>query len=89
MKGLGKRAFNNIADTTSNTTVDASRQSPPVKTARSTPLYELRKGYLWVSDLLSQAWCEQQMFYKLTTPIAAPADPVIKAGSELHLARGQ
>ena len=56
---------------------------------KTTPLYALRKGYLWVSDLLSQAWCEQQMFYKFTVPTVVEVDPAMKAGTDLHLARGQ
>ena len=53
-----------------------------------TPLKELRSGYLWVSDLVSQTWCEQQMVYRFTLPTEKVDKPVITTGTDMHLARG-
>lgn len=52
------------------------------------PIDKWRHGYLWVSHLVSQMWCEQQMEYGFTKKEAILAEPqhVIR-GSELHLAR--
>lgn len=51
------------------------------------PLLEFRRGYLWVSDLSSQMWCEQQLHYKFTSPLVVPEAPQLTKGTELHLAR--
>ncbi|XP_074640903.1 exonuclease V-like [Tubulanus polymorphus] len=59
------------------------------------PLERIRGGYLWVSDLISQSWCEHQMIYKLTgvaflvPQIIPPIEEskIVTAGSNLHLAR--
>lgn len=53
-----------------------------------TPLQKFRPGYLWVSDFTRQSWCEQQMYYMFTVPTIVEEDPVMTAGSNLHLARG-
>ena len=52
-----------------------------------TPLTDFRNGYLWVSDLCSQMWCEQQIEYKLTAPAKEPESEQMAKGSELHLER--
>ena len=52
-----------------------------------TPLTDFRNGYLWVSDLCSQMWCEQQIEYKLTAPVKEPESEQMAKGSELHLER--
>ena len=54
----------------------------------STPVHQLRSDYLWVTDLVQQNWCEQQMVYKLTLPTVAVEEPAMTEGSNLHLARG-
>ena len=51
------------------------------------PLTQIRNGYLWVSDLCSQLWCEQQNEYKLTAPSKEPESEQMTKGTELHLAR--
>ena len=53
-----------------------------------TPLERFRPGYLWVSDLTRQLWCEQQMWYSFTLPGIVEENPVMTEGSNLHLARG-
>ena len=53
------------------------------------PLLEYKRGYLWVSDLCSQTWCERQLHYKFTVPTIKVENPVMTAGSNLHLARGE
>ena len=52
------------------------------------PIDKWRPGYLWVSHLTSQLWCEQQMEYGFSRPqLASPDNPQMVRGSELHLAR--
>ena len=51
------------------------------------PLTQIRNGYLWVSDLCSQMWCEQQIEYKLLAPSKEPETEQMSKGTELHLAR--
>ena len=52
------------------------------------PIDKWRPGYLWVSHLTSQLWCEQQMEYGFSRPqLASPDPPQMVRGSELHLAR--
>ena len=52
------------------------------------PIDKWRPGYLWVSHLTSQLWCEQQMEYGFSRPQEASRDPEhVVRGSELHLAR--
>lgn len=53
-------------------------------------LERFRPGYLWVTDLTKQNWCEQQLFYTFTIPTVAVVEdtPVMKAGTDFHLARG-
>lgn len=53
-------------------------------------LERFRPGYLWVTDLTKQNWCEQQLFYAFTIPMVAVVEdtPVMKAGTDYHLARG-
>jgi len=53
-----------------------------------TPLERWRKGYLWVTHLVNQLWCEQQLEYGFTRPKDAVEQPsYVSKGSELHLAR--
>lgn len=52
------------------------------------PLHQFRPGYLWVSDLSSQSWCEQQLYYKFTVPGIVEENPAMTKGTNLHLARG-
>ena len=54
-----------------------------------TPLERFRPGYLWVSDLTRQHWCEQQLWYSFTVPGIVEENPVMTEGSSLHLARGR
>ncbi|XP_069136476.1 exonuclease V-like [Argopecten irradians] len=53
----------------------------------ATPLEMFRPGYLWVSDLTKQHWCEQQLLYSFTVPGIVVEDPVMTKGSNLHLQR--
>ncbi|KAK6190139.1 hypothetical protein SNE40_002070 [Patella caerulea] len=56
-----------------------------------TPLERFRPGYLWVSDLTKQNWCEQQLYYSFTMSGIIEVNPVVQKvmteGSNLHLAR--
>ena len=52
------------------------------------PLERFRPGYLWVTDLTRQNWCEQQLYYSFTIPTTAEENPAMIAGSDYHLARG-
>ena len=51
------------------------------------PLEKFRKGYLWVSNLTAQIWCEQQMEYGFTRPQEIKEPEHVFRGSELHLSR--
>nr|XP_022286184.1 exonuclease V-like isoform X4 [Crassostrea virginica] len=51
------------------------------------PLERFRPGYLWVTDLTRQNWCEQQLYYSFTIPTIAEENPVMTAGTDYHLAR--
>ncbi|XP_062575022.1 exonuclease V-like [Saccostrea cucullata] len=51
------------------------------------PLEKFRPGYLWVTDFTRQSWCEQQLYYTFTIPTIAEENPVMTAGTDLHLAR--
>ncbi|XP_072445924.1 exonuclease V isoform X3 [Chiloscyllium punctatum] len=56
------------------------------------PLERFGRKYLNVTDLSRQAWCEQQVVYGLELPHIEQLReevPVVKAGSCLHLARGE
>ena len=68
---------------------DAQPSGIDTKTLKSLtcPLSQIRNGYLWVSDLCSQLWCEQQNEYKLTAPSKEPESEQMTKGTELHLAR--
>jgi hypothetical protein len=52
------------------------------------PLEKFRPGYLWVTDLTRQIWCEQQLYYSFTVPCVEVENPAMTAGTDLHLARG-
>ena len=45
------------------------------------------RGYLCVSDMTKQLWCEQQALLHVTTDIDIES-PELLRGTELHLARG-
>ncbi|WAR01313.1 EXO5-like protein [Mya arenaria] len=51
------------------------------------PLSSFRPGYLWVSDLTRQNWCEQQLYYSFTVPGLVEEKPVMTEGTNLHLER--
>ena len=53
-----------------------------------TPLERFRPGYLWVSDITRQSWCEQQLYYSFTEPSLVEDKPVMTEGTNLHLERG-
>lgn len=53
------------------------------------PLHQFRPGYLWVSDLTRQHWCEQQLYYSFTEPGLVEEKPVMTEGTNLHLERGR
>ncbi|XP_064653312.1 exonuclease V-like [Lineus longissimus] len=63
-------------------------QSEKKRSDQRSPLERYRGGYLWVTDLCKQIWCEQQMFYHLTMPrVIVEESPIVTVGQNLHLAR--
>ena len=56
-----------------------------------TPLDRFRggAGYLSVSDLTAQFWCEQQMEYNFLAPEPRPESEQMQLGKDIHLARGE
>ena len=74
------------AETMATKDLKASTRVPPP--AQISPLEQYRGGSLWVSDLSSQSWCEQQMVYNFTVPGVVVENPVMTAGTNMHLARG-
>jgi len=54
-----------------------------------TPLDRFRggAGYLSVSDLTAQFWCEQQMEYNFLAPEPRPESEQMQLGKDIHLAR--
>ncbi|XP_053312801.1 exonuclease V [Spea bombifrons] len=54
-----------------------------------TPLEKYHMKYLWVTNLCSQTWCEQQMVYEFELPafLQPEKSAVMNAGSSIHLAR--
>ncbi|XP_027718188.1 exonuclease V isoform X2 [Vombatus ursinus] len=54
-----------------------------------TPMERFHLGCLWVSDLSTQSWCEQQMVYRKERPGFPSAEKaaVLDAGASIHLAR--
>ncbi|XP_071946595.1 exonuclease V-like isoform X2 [Antedon mediterranea] len=64
-------------------------ESPPAKKNRVfTPFQLFRGKYLNVTDLTSQAWCEQELVYTFTRiPTVEVDSSGLKAGSSIHLAR--
>lgn len=69
----------------------ASQQMAETLLKGSVLLRLVRSGYVWVSDLSSQAWCEMKMYYSFSLPLQMPVevveDPVMQIGSAIHLAR--
>lgn len=61
-----------------------------VSTNILTPFDRFRgeKGYLSVSNLVTQFWCEQQMEYNFLVPEQKPETEEMKIGKSIHLARG-
>ena len=47
-----------------------------------------KKGYLSVSNLVAQFWCEQQMEYNFLIPEQKPDTEEVQIGRSIHLARG-
>ncbi|XP_013381053.1 exonuclease V-like [Lingula anatina] len=56
-------------------------------TTRPLDLFSPGRGYLWVSSLTAQMWCEQKLHYSLTLPVVEVEKPAISKGTDLHLAR--
>ncbi|XP_053375121.1 exonuclease V-like [Mercenaria mercenaria] len=86
---LLSRAIENY-ETTSNPITNNAERVIPVVTSEGelgSPLSRFRPGYLWVSDLTRQNWCEQQLYYSFTVPSVVEENPVMTEGSSLHLAR--
>lgn len=56
-----------------------------------TPLDKFKRGlgYLSVSDLTAQFWCEQQMEYDFLAPEPKPESVAMQQGKTIHLARGK
>lgn len=56
-----------------------------------TPLNKFRGGlgYLSVSDLTAQFWCEQQMEYNFLAPEPKPETVQMQLGKDIHMARGK
>ena len=56
-----------------------------------TPLDKFRGGlgYLSVSDLTAQFWCEQQMEYNFLAPEPKPETVQMQLGKDIHTARGK
>ncbi|OWF55301.1 exonuclease V-like [Mizuhopecten yessoensis] len=77
-------------DTSSSVVSTNKTERPRViidQTGSISPLEDFRPGYLWVSDLTKQHWCEQQLLYSFTVPGVLVEDPVMTKGSNLHLQR--
>ncbi|XP_033747707.1 exonuclease V-like [Pecten maximus] len=74
-------------DTACSGSVTRTDQIIVDQTDKSTPLEMFRPGYLWVSDITRQHWCEQQLLYSFTVPGILVEDPVMTKGSDLHLQR--
>ncbi|KAG8450705.1 hypothetical protein GDO86_003107 [Hymenochirus boettgeri] len=53
------------------------------------PLDKFRMKYLWVTNLCSQTWCEQQMVYEFEFPGVEKQEKTeaMNAGASIHLAR--
>ena len=56
----------------------------------STPLEKFKggRGYLSVTDLTAQFWCEQQMEYSFSAPELKLESEPMKMGKLIHLERG-
>ena len=56
-----------------------------------TPLDKFRGGlgYVSVSDLTAQFWCEQQMEYNFLAPEPKPETVQMQLGKDIHMARGK
>lgn len=73
-----------------NLKTDFNSTFEPFPESRSSlpPIQLYRNGYLWVSDISRQAWCEQQLEYSFTKlQMEEPEAPQLSKGTELHLAR--
>ncbi|OCT94275.1 exonuclease V [Xenopus laevis] len=53
------------------------------------PMEKYRMKYLWVTNLCSQAWCEQQMMYEFEFPelLKLEKTDAMNKGASIHLAR--
>lgn len=72
-------------------TDDKEDASNSLKKFISSPLEKFRggQGYLSVSDLTAQFWCEQQMEYNYLAPEPKPESEPMQLGKNIHLARGK
>ncbi|KAI8514345.1 Mitochondrial 5'-3' exonuclease and sliding exonuclease [Branchiostoma belcheri] len=63
--------------------------SHAAKKRRTVPLYLYRWGYLCVTDICSQSWCEQQMVYTYAPPgdIEVVESAQMKKGATMHKER--
>ncbi|XP_078613373.1 exonuclease V-like [Branchiostoma floridae x Branchiostoma japonicum] len=64
-------------------------ESSPTKKRRLIPLYLYRWGYLCVTDICSQNWCEQQMVYGYAPPgdVEVVESAQMKKGATMHRER--
>eukprot|EP00058_Branchiostoma_floridae_P007837 XP_002593325.1 hypothetical protein BRAFLDRAFT_70895 [Branchiostoma floridae] len=64
-------------------------ESNPTKKRRTTPLHLYRWGYLCVTDICSQSWCEQQMVYGYAPPgdVEVVESAQMKKGATMHRER--
>ena len=75
----------NSSDDGESRFVDLTRENPNVL-----PIVEIKHGYLSVSDLPSQLWCERKLLYKIRFRGSAEDEPdYVKIGHELHRDRGK
>ena len=74
----------------SKETKNATKFKGAVSTNIPAPLDRFRgeKGYLSVSNLVAQFWCEQQMEYNFLVPEQKPDTQEAQIGRRIHLARG-
>jgi len=70
---------------------DSTKQEPARKKKKKIPLHDMRWGYLSVTDLVSQSWCEQKLVYSYFPPtddyLMVPLEeisPAVAAGQEIH-----